>query len=146
MKPGSYPLNSTRNKKRYEFISEGPKGQIPKAIIFDATAIEGVYELSFGDVIEEDRKIDVSSISDNGDLNKVIATVINSVYDFTESHPEAKIIFTCSSESRNRLYRIAINRNYEQLNQDFQIFGVEDNQLVPFEPSKNFVVFLIVRR
>lgn len=62
------------------------------------------------------------------------------------------MFFTGSSAARNRLYRIAISNNFEQLALNFHIFGiVEDKTLgkniaVKFNSKINFIGFLIKRK
>lgn len=58
----------------FDFISSGKNGEIAKRIEFMPTHIPGYFNLAFGDV-DEDGNIDDYSISDNGDRNKVLATV-----------------------------------------------------------------------
>ena len=63
-----------------EFINIGKNGAIPKRIAFTATELENVYNLAFGD-IDVNGEIDDITISDNGDRNKILATVVNVVDD-----------------------------------------------------------------
>lgn len=70
-----------------DFISIGKNGAIPKRIAFTATELDNVYNLAFGD-INEDGEIDDYTISDNGDRNKILATIVNVVDDYTKKFPE----------------------------------------------------------
>jgi hypothetical protein len=81
----------------------------------------------------------------------VLATVAQSVYDFTLLHPDKFVLFMGSSQSRTRLYRMAITRNYKELSETFRIFGAivnEEGELinVPFASGINFEAFFIKRR
>ena len=57
-----------------EFVSIGRFGAIPKRIAFIPTVLPEVYNLAFGD-INDDGTIDDYSISNNGDRNKILATI-----------------------------------------------------------------------
>ena len=115
-----YNLATNTDATVFEFVSEGTKGTIVKAIIYTVTDSEMVYNLGFGDKIildEETGEIDVddSVISDNGDRDMVLATVAKSAYIFTEIYPERALFFMGSTVSRTRLYRMAISRNFEEI-------------------------------
>ena len=49
MKLPRYELSADKSLMVFEFISEGPKGEIPKLIKFSKTALKGFYNLAFGD-------------------------------------------------------------------------------------------------
>jgi hypothetical protein len=71
----------------FDFASVGKNGIIPKRVAFTKTEWGRVYNLAFGD-IDEDDIIDDQSVSDNGDRNKVLATVVFIVDTYTKRFPE----------------------------------------------------------
>ena len=71
----------------YEFISEGPKGLIQKMVQFKQTNLKNVYNLAFGDKNHETGEIDDLVISNNGDSEKVLSTVVATIYAFTDKYP-----------------------------------------------------------
>ena len=76
----------------YQFISEGKKGKIYKVVIFQETETKGFFNLGFGDKdIETGELLDDTIVSDNGDSEKVLATVVATVYLFTNENPDAYI-------------------------------------------------------
>src|SRR6185436_16152391 len=101
----------------FEFISEGPKGNIKKIIRF--TLIDNfVYNLAFGDLDEFTGQINDLAITDNKDSRKVLATVAYAVYDFTSHYPGALVIAKGSTAARTRLYRMGINNHWNEINTD----------------------------
>ena len=76
----------------FEFISKGKKGEIRKRIVFTRTSMNGVYNLAFGRVTEENR-LDDLSITDNGDRNKILATVVRAVDAYTRRYPTRWVYF-----------------------------------------------------
>ena len=58
----------------FDFISTGRNGDILKRVAFTKTEQDKVYNLALGDV-DEDNEINDYAVTDNGDRNKVIATV-----------------------------------------------------------------------
>jgi hypothetical protein len=75
-----YQFKADEKFIRFEFISEGPKGAIRKFIEFQRTTEPDVYNLAFGD--KHPGGIDDLAVSDNGDTEKVLATVVAAVYTF----------------------------------------------------------------
>jgi hypothetical protein len=146
MKLPRYQLKTSETLWTFEFISEGPRGKIPKLIQFNETNLKGVYNLAFGDKDETTGKIDDLVISNNGDSEKVLATVIASVYAFTDKYPDAYIYATGSTASRTRLYRMGISKYLDEVMKDFEIYGEIDNAWEPYEKDYDYLSFLVKRK
>ena len=58
-------------------------------------------------------------ITNNQDSKRVLATVAATVYIFLDKYPKASIFATGSNIARNRLYRIGISNNLEEIEDDF---------------------------
>ena len=71
----------------FDFISNGKKGAIPKRVAFTKTEWNQVYNLAFGD-IDDNNEIDDHSVSDNGDRNKILATIAYIVDVYTKRYPD----------------------------------------------------------
>lgn len=69
----------------FEFISNGPKGNILKRIAFRLVDGNSIYNLAFGDVVNGE--IDDYSISDNKDMPKILATIAYAVEQFLTAYP-----------------------------------------------------------
>lgn len=107
----------------FEFTSEGLNGQIHKLVQFTPTNMKDVFNLAFGDKDAETGEIDDTVISNNGDSEKVLATVVSAVYAFLEKQPNAWIYATGSSNSRTRLYRMGISKHFSEVKNDFAVYG-----------------------
>lgn len=107
-----YSLTTDTENSVYKFTSVSNRKVINKLIIFATINNEAdLYNLSFGDEQKKTNKdslIDDKIISNNGDMNKVLATVFRAVLDFIENKVYYKIFLTGSTPSRTRLYRMAI--------------------------------------
>src|SRR6476659_8472506 len=102
--------------KDYEFYSEGPKGKIKKVVRFSRISEDPVvYNLGFGDE-DEDGSVNDNAISNNGDRDKVLATVANTIIDFTNHHGNHYIYAAGSTESRTRLYQMGISQLWDKIN------------------------------
>ena len=89
MKLPRYEMVAEKTLMVFEFTSEGPKGQIPKLIKFSETTLKDFYNLAFGDKDLQTGDIDDKAISNNGDSERVLATVVSSVYSFLDNHQDA---------------------------------------------------------
>ncbi len=77
-------LDSKTKKVQYLFESNGNKSIIKAIEYTPLTKREGriIYNLGFGDYNEENGEIFDDSNSNNGDMRKVFATVLNTVPEF----------------------------------------------------------------
>lgn len=129
----------------FDFVSTGKNGAIPKRIVFHETEWYKVYNLVFGDVDGED-EIDDRSISDNGDRNKILATIVKVIEDYTEKYPDRWVMFEGSTNGRTRLYRMAVGLNLEELTAKFEIYAYVDGNVIPFIKNLKINAFLIKRK
>jgi len=146
MKLPRYQLRSSENLMTFEFNSIGPKGNIVKLIQYSETNLKGVYNLAFGDKDLQTGQIDDNVISNNGDSEKVLATVVASVYAFTDQHPEAYVYATGSTLARTRLYRMGISKYLDEVIEDFDIFGEFDGDWNSYEREVDYMSFLVKRK
>ena len=143
-----YQLSSKLNLTRFEFTSEGLNGNIEKIVIFESVATESgeIFNLCFGDKNPLTGELNDTIISNNGDRNKVLATVAFTVYSFTDVYKDALIAMKGNTEVRTRLYQIAINTYYDEIKQNFSVFALLDGDWVVFEKNVNYSGFLIKRK
>ncbi|GLU56938.1 DUF6934 family protein [Dyadobacter frigoris] len=76
MKLPKYPLASSDKMMTFQFVSDGNKGLIHKLVKYQPTNLKGLYNLAFGDKDLETGEIDDKVISNNGDSEKILATVV----------------------------------------------------------------------
>ncbi|HZY38984.1 MAG TPA: hypothetical protein VFE53_20125 [Mucilaginibacter sp.] len=141
-----YPLSAGKNSTSFQFISVGPKGNIKKLIYFTPTYYPNFYNLSFGDENPQTGKLDDLIISNNGDSENVLATVVSAVYAFTYKHPDAWVAATGSTDARTRLYRMGLSKHFEKLNEDFYVLGQYDDSWEPFVIGKDYEAFVVKRK
>lgn len=141
-----YELKAEKSLMVFEFTSEGPKGQIPKLIKFSETALKGFYNLAFGDKNVESGDLDDTAVSNNGDSEQVLATVVSAVFAFTEEQKDTWVYATGSSKSRTRLYRMGISRYFEDVKEDFLVFGLRNGDWENFTKEIEYTAFLVRRK
>ncbi len=146
MKLEKYELKSGEKLEVYEFVSVGNKGHINKLVQYTPTNYKDLYNLGFGDKNGETGDIDDGVISNNGDSEKVLATVVATLYAFTECHKDAMVYATGSTKSRTRLYRMGITKYLDEVQSDFDIYGELDDGWEDFRKDVEYEAFLVKRK
>jgi hypothetical protein len=148
MMQAAYPYRLIR-PKRYIFISNG-KRKIEKIVDFVPLGVGNLINIGFGD-LSPDGSFDDKINSNNGDIVKVMATVIEILKHFTNEYPEAEIYFEGSTRERTKLYHRILKTYYVIFSKDFEIAGIQetdhDFEARPFDPSlnKKYIAFVIKR-
>ncbi|MFZ6023601.1 MAG: DUF6934 family protein [Bacteroidota bacterium] len=142
----AYPLKSDATFMAFTFISKGPKGTIYKIINYSKMHLEGLYNIAFGDKDKNTGGINDTSISNNADIEIVLATVVRSIYIFTDHYPKAYVYATGSTKTRTRLYRIWITKYLNEIKRDFQLFGLKDEVIEHFIVNEPYDAFIITRK
>ncbi len=146
MKLPRYELVAEKTLRVFEFTSEGPKGRIQKLIKFSETALKGYYNLAFGDKDIEVGDIDDRIVSNNGDSEQVLATVVSSVYMFTEVYRDVWVYATGNTKARTRLYRMGITKYIDEVEKDFYVFGQLEGEWEEFKKDMNYTAFVVKRK
>jgi hypothetical protein len=146
MKIDKYPVIIGETSMVFEFVSEGIRGCIPKLVIYSETHLHNFYNLGFGDKDEETGQIDDEVITNNGDSEKVLATVASTLYIFMEKFPDAMVFATGSTKARTRLYRMGISNNLAEIQKDFEVYGLIGNSWQPFQKQIEYDAFLVIKK
>jgi len=140
----AYPYRKVRSK-RYHFISVGKK-RIEKVVEFIALG-ENLVNLAFGDLLPNG-SIDYRANSNNGDIVKVLATVVDILKSFISLDPNVKIYFRGSTPERTKLYARILRTYYSVFSKDFIITGIswanDHSKPRPSTPTQtgNIILFL----
>ena len=142
MSQPAYPIRTTDNRLQFVLESTSHDRVVQKQIEFTPFSINAnIYNLAFGD-LNEWEELDDLTVSDNQDMERVLATVIQAVLFFLETYPDKTVFFTGSTAARTRLYRAAISRviaDYENL----AVEGILDSGAESFQPNKPYQAFLV---
>ena len=143
MKQPFYDYTSENERLWFEFESVSDRKTVRKIVIYtpfddDPT----LYNLALVDAFPDGSFSD-KSVSNNDDLEKVMATVIQTLLRFFEGNPSAMVYIEGSTAERTRLYRIAIRREFSEIDTIFTVYGVTDSDTEPFVPNQNYQAFVI---
>jgi len=146
MKLDRYELRSGQSSSTFEFVSIGPKGSILKTIQFSKLGYDNIYNLAFGDKVAESDEMDDLIVTNNNDSEKVLTTVFAAILRFTEANPTVWIYAIGSSKSRTRLYRMGINKYFEEIENDLYIFGLKEMGWEKFIRGNAYIAFAALRK
>jgi hypothetical protein len=142
MNEPAYPIKFSKKKKIYRFKSVGRNGIISKVVKFTEIQ-DNIFNLGFGDFNEKLQSTDDKKVSDNGDMVKVLATVVSITELFLNENPDVWIYIEGSTPTRTRLYQIAINKFLEYFVLKFEIFGSINGIYESFQKDVQYESFLI---
>jgi hypothetical protein len=146
MKLDRYELKAGKNLITFEFVSEGPNGRMPKLVQFTPTNYKDLHNLAFGNKHSETGQIDDLAISNIGDSERILATVVATVYAFTDKYPEIWVYATGSTKTRTRLYRMGISKYWGDAKTDFHILGKINDEWEPFAVGVDYGAFAVKRK
>jgi hypothetical protein len=140
-----YSVISGKDHRSFEFYSEGPKGRIRKVIYYQLLSRWGdnVYNLAFGDWVENAKKVNDKVTTNNNDRQKILATVASTVWEFISYHPGSIVYAEGSTPSRTRLYQMGIAAYWHEISQQFEVLGFRMERWEPFQPGQNYEAFAI---
>ena len=130
----------------YEFVSTGAKGHIKKLVLFTTIEPPDIYNLAFVDIDSQTGEQSDLIISNNGDSQKILATVAATVLDFTDIYPNSLVYATGSTAARTRLYRMGIANNLNEIEQEFEVLGYSSGQWYSFQKGVDYQAFLVKRK
>jgi len=136
-----YDFQIGHNTRTYSFVSVGPH-PVEKRVIYAETSLSGFFNLALADV-EEDGSLNFYSVSNNGDLKQIMATVAQTMLVFLQHYPGARVAFSGSTPARTRLYQIILAREQQAVAASLVISGVRDNGLELFRPNRDYDGFVV---
>jgi len=141
-----YLLESDDEQEIFDFFSQGPNGNILKRVAYTPTSIQNIWQLVMGDYDFEKDEINFLNVTNNNDREKVLATVGVTLYSFFSKKPDVMVYAKGSTKSRTRLYQIGICQMYEEIEQDFEIFGELDGEFERFSKNINYNSFIVKKK
>ncbi len=139
-------INFNKSRSIFSFKSIGKNGEIKKVVLFDLLAEPDIYNLALAD-IDTNGKLDFESRISNNDIRKIFATIWIIITYYFEFYPERKIFINGSSPERTRLFRVVININLEELEENYNIYGILPNGvIINFIKNINFDGFIIEKK
>jgi hypothetical protein len=138
----SYEFEYSLPQAVYLFTSEGKNGRVGKRVQFDLIQ-DNMFNLGFGDWKEDECGFDDLVITNNGDMEKVLSTVIAIAVKFLSLNYGASLYLTGSTAARTRLYRIIISNNYHTISREYAVWGYWRGEWCTYEKNVDYEAFLV---
>ena len=139
----SYPFREIKNELLFEFDSISESQTIRKVISYQRIDTKrNIFNLALLD-LDDDGNMSDTVVSNNADMEKVLATVVQTLPIFFEKVENAKVFFTGSTPARTRLYRMIISKFLDEFKRNYTIFGFVGNTPVLYEKGKSYEAFMI---
>jgi hypothetical protein len=141
-----YPFEYPITEIRYDFKSISHEKEVNKRVVFTTSNFQNIYNLALVDVLEDGSLSDITE-SRNKDMKTILATVMRITMNFLEANPDKIIAFRGSDERRQRLYRLLISRDLNEIEKEFVILGVSsEGKSEPFQSNHLYDYFVILKR
>jgi hypothetical protein len=126
-----YPVEIDEDNS-FSFLSIGKKGIILKVVEL-AEIEKGIYNLGFGDYDFTTHTVNDKIESENGDAEKVLATVFSILVQFLSDNPDKSIFIAGSTPTRTRLYGMIASSYFDEFYTYLEILGGIENEFEPFQ-------------
>jgi hypothetical protein len=138
-------IKTEKGYSTFQFTSVGKKN-IVKVVTFQKTQQRGVYNLAMGDMIGKWLFSDIE-ISNNGDIRKVLTTVVNIVQIYTRKYPTRKIFITGNTPLKTIAYQRIIRMYHSVFINEFDIWGyIDEDVKEPFNLNGTYIAFIVKRK
>lgn len=127
----------------FEFESVSKQKTVKKVVVYTPfQENSNVFNLALADAFPDGSYSD-KSVTNNDDMEKVMATVIRTVLRFFEKYPTKMLYIEGSTAERTRLYRIIISRELSEIEKTFTVYGLLESDTVIFQKNQNYNAFVI---
>jgi hypothetical protein len=143
MNEPSYEVATSTDALCFDFESISAEKIIQKQVRFTAFPdAPTVFNMALIDIVNGGTDSDLT-VSNNQDMRKVLATVGKCLIAFFDIYPRAVVVFSGSTQSRTRLYRVAITQNLSLIDTVWEVLGFQNDTFEPFVPNQPYQSFAI---
>ena len=107
-------LQALRDFSAFQFTSTGLAGPVTRQVRFNGQKDAGIYNLDLRD-LPVTRKDDPGRVTDQGDMNTVLATLVQIIEIYTERYPRRSIRLKGDTQEKAHLYRMALDHHLDIL-------------------------------
>jgi hypothetical protein len=138
-------LQALRDFSAFQFTSAGKAGSVTRQIRFNGQKDDGIYNLDLRD-LPVTKKDDPGKVSDQGDMNTVLATLVQIIEIYTERYPRRSIRLKGDTQEKALLYRMALDHHLDDLCPMFIINLEEHVSTSGDNRSIDNITFLLKRK
>ena len=138
-------LQALRDFSAFQFTSTGKAGSVTRQVRFNGQKDAGVYTLDLRD-LPVTKKDDPGRVTDQGDMNTVLATLVQIIEIYTERYPRRIVRLKGDTEEKAHLYRMALDHHLDIL---YPLFIIDlEEHIVDASDEQNIdnIAFVLKRK
>jgi hypothetical protein len=143
----TYPVVRIDGKLTFYFVSKNPFSGNPiyKVVTYGPLIRYGVvyYSLGFGDYDEITGLSNDKAISNNGDMRKILGTVVSTLKIFFSEHPYEVVHIEGSDQTRKDYYHKLINDYWYNIQELYLVEGCNNGVVEVFQKGMKYEFILI---
>jgi hypothetical protein len=137
-------LQALRDFSAFQFTSAGLAGPVTRQVRFTGQKDAGIYNLDLRD-LPVTQKDDPGRVTDQGDMNTVLATLVQIIEIYTERYPRRSIRLKGDTEEKAHLYRMTLDHHLDILCPLF-IINLEEQVSVSGDDQKIDNIAFVLKR
>jgi hypothetical protein len=137
-------LQALRDFSAFQFTSAGMAGSVTRQIRFNGQRDAGVYNFDLRD-LPVTKKDEPGRVTDQGDMNTLLATLVQVIEIYTERYPRRTIRLKGDTQEKAHLYRLAVDRHLDMLSPLF-IINLEEHISPSSDRSIDNIAILLKRK
>jgi hypothetical protein len=138
----AYPYRTANLSKFFTFESISEKRTVVKVVQF-SQVWENVYNLGLADF--EQGKLHFQETTNNHDIVRVLGTVAAIVRRFADLYPDREV-FIQGDARRMKLYNLVLLRHWAEIEPDFWVWGLLDDEWALYVPGETYGAVKIKRK
>lgn len=142
-----YPLRRIDGELIFYFVSLNDQGSNPifKIITYKPVDKYGIryYNLGFGDYNKDTGLPDDRVTSNNGDMRKILETVVSTLKFFFQEHPDKIVHIDGSDQTRRDYYHKLINDYWYRIQEFYFVQGCNRGVTEIFQKGMKYEFILI---
>jgi hypothetical protein len=144
LKHNHYPYQASEDYLSFTFQSISEKRIVRKKAEFLLIS-DDLCNFAFGDLTDKNQ-IDDRAVTDNKDMNMVLATIIQILLEFLETHKNKAVYFQGSTTSRTRMYQIILRKEKPNWENKLIVYGIFNDEIMPYETDFAFDAFIVKQK
>lgn len=144
-----YAYTANSQYTHFTFESVGPNGVIKKAVEYVRLSSlptlggNSAINIVFGDWDKENGLIDDTTVSNNKDKDKILATVASTIVTYIKKNEGWLPIHAIGrTPAKTRLYQMGINAHLPEIEKLFWVYGYKERKWMEFRSGINYEAFL----
>lgn len=149
-----YSYKTDRRFLNYTFTSEGDSGSIEKLVNFSPDGSDFIISFVNGNDLESESSYNMLE-SSNGDVLKILRTLLSIINDFTIKRPSRSVYIVSTDDFENmteeetkkiKVYCSFLSRRLDDLQKTFTIQGRAKTGWETFQKNRTYIALMLKRK